>query len=254
MDVDNEVLIALVFDKQPLWDKRNKFHSNRHITDKCWKEISLEMKLDENKIRKRWKYLRDQFAVELRKIPPSRSGDEAITDCPKWPYFKSLLFLRQVVKARATTGSLTCRRSLSGSADQDGEIEDTQSTNDNDFSPLPSPRNTEDGNETDQPTVSPAMLTFQTASKRPKKSLDHKILDIERQKLIFLQEKEKSRQNRRDADNEHLLFFKSLLPHIDKIPQHMLLSFRNRIQSVVDEFAYRSLHYDNPSSMKNDSH
>lgn len=99
------------------------------------------------------------------------------------------------------------------------------------------------------------MSTVKTASKRPKKSLNDQILDIEHQKLKFLQEKEMARQKRTDAENEHLLFFKSLLPHIDKIPQHMVLSFRNRIQSVVDEFANQSLQNDNRStSMTNYSH
>ncbi|CAH0401932.1 unnamed protein product [Chilo suppressalis] len=202
MDVDNEVLIALVFDKELLWDKRNKFHSNRNVTNKCWKEICLEMKQDENKIRKRWRYLRDQFAVELGKIPPSRSGDEATTVCPKWPYLKPLLFLKSVVKARASTGNLTRRRPPSGDVDPDAEIEDSQRTNNIDFSTSPSPKNTEDGDASDQPPVSPAMSTFKTASKRPIKTLNDQILDIAHQKLKFLQEKEKSRHNRTDADNE----------------------------------------------------
>lgn len=50
MDIDNEVLIALVFDKAPLWDKRNKFYSNRNVTDKLWKEISSEMKQDGKRV------------------------------------------------------------------------------------------------------------------------------------------------------------------------------------------------------------
>ncbi|CAF4891549.1 unnamed protein product [Pieris macdunnoughi] len=256
MDLDNEVLIALVFDKQCLWDKTHKFHSNRNVTDKCWKEISLEMKQDESKIRKRWRYLRDQFAVELGKISPSRSGDEATTVYPKWPYFKPLLFLKPMVKARLTTGSLTRQRSHSNSAvSLDSETEYTQTTNDHDCSLSPGPSNMEDTDASDQPTVSPAMPVSKIALKRPKRTINDKLLDIENQKLKFLQDKEKSRQNRTtDADNEHILFFKSLIPHIEKIPQHMLLSFRNRIQSVVDEFAYQSLQYGNPSSMSNYSH
>lgn len=120
------------------------------------------------------------------------------------------------MKARTTTGSLTRRRSRSDSVAPDAEMEDSQSTNENDFSAAPSPRNTEDGDASDRPTaMSPAIST---ASKKPKKSLNDQLLEIEHQKLQFLKEKEKSRQNRTNADNEHLLFFKSLLPHIDKIP------------------------------------
>lgn len=43
-----------------------------------------------------------------------------------------------------------------------------------------------------------------------------------------------------DEDDENLFFFKSLLPHVRKISENKVLSFRNRIQEVVEEFAYRS--------------
>jgi len=40
-------------------------------------------------------------------------------------------------------------------------------------------------------------------------------------------------------ENEDLLFFfGSLLPHVNNIPANMKLRFRNRIQQVIDEFAY----------------
>ncbi|CAB3220754.1 unnamed protein product [Arctia plantaginis] len=48
MDVENnEVLIAMVFDRPALWDKKSKFYSSRKVVDKCRKEISLEMKQDD---------------------------------------------------------------------------------------------------------------------------------------------------------------------------------------------------------------
>lgn len=40
--------------------------------------------------------------------------------------------------------------------------------------------------------------------------------------------------------DENLFFFKSLLPHVRKIQENKVLSFRNHIQEVVEEFAYRS--------------
>jgi len=42
----------------------------------------------------------------------------------------------------------------------------------------------------------------------------------------------------RQPENEDLLFFRSRLPHVNNIPANMKLCFRNRIQQVVDEFAY----------------
>jgi len=54
------------------------------------------------------------------------------------------------------------------------------------------------------------------------------------QKAKFLEEA----MNNRQPENEDLLFFRSLLPHVNNIPANMKLRFRNRIQQVVDEFAY----------------
>jgi hypothetical protein len=42
----------------------------------------------------------------------------------------------------------------------------------------------------------------------------------------------------RQLENEDVLFFRSLLPHVNNIPANMKLRFRNRIQQVVSEFAY----------------
>jgi len=62
------------------------------------------------------------------------------------------------------------------------------------------------------------------------------IIAIEKQKAKFLIEAMKNRQ----PENEDLLFFHSLLSHVNNIPANMKLRFRNHIQQVVDEFAYPS--------------
>ncbi|CAG4953189.1 unnamed protein product [Parnassius apollo] len=41
--MNSDVLLPLVFSKQPVWDKRDKRHCNRNVNDKCWKEISEAM-------------------------------------------------------------------------------------------------------------------------------------------------------------------------------------------------------------------
>ena len=57
---------------------------------------------------------------------------------------------------------------------------------------------------------------------------------IGKQKAKFLEAAIKNCQ----PENEDMLFLSSLLPHINNIPANMKLRFRNRIQQVVDEFAY----------------
>lgn len=58
------------------------------------------------------------------------------------------------------------------------------------------------------------------------------LLDIEKPKLQLLQDKSKQKR-KSDKENEHLLFFKSLLPHIGRISHHRLLSYRSRVQEIV---------------------
>jgi hypothetical protein len=46
--IDSEQLIACVYERRAIWDKRFKEHSNRIYVEKCWKDISLEMKIEGN--------------------------------------------------------------------------------------------------------------------------------------------------------------------------------------------------------------
>ena len=41
--MDVEQLIAAVFKRPLIWDKRMKEYANRNLVDKAWKEISKEM-------------------------------------------------------------------------------------------------------------------------------------------------------------------------------------------------------------------
>ena len=63
-------------------------------------------------LRKKWKYLRDQFSVEFGKIKPPRSGDPAGESYEsKWPHYRSLLFLKDIVKPRASSSNLKLHKS-----------------------------------------------------------------------------------------------------------------------------------------------
>lgn len=41
-----ETLIAMVYERPPLWDKKNKLRGDRNVIDKFWRQISIEMKED----------------------------------------------------------------------------------------------------------------------------------------------------------------------------------------------------------------
>jgi hypothetical protein len=72
----------------------------------CTYSISFLLSLiTEDKLRKKWKYFRDQFGIEVSKLKRPWSGDEGgKTQTSKWQYFKSLYFLRDIIKSRPTSG------------------------------------------------------------------------------------------------------------------------------------------------------
>lgn len=74
----------------------------------CFYSLPKSLVFTEAVVKKKWKYLRDQFAVELGKYPPPRSGDAAdATQSSKWQYFHLLHFLKDIVKPRASTGNVS---------------------------------------------------------------------------------------------------------------------------------------------------
>lgn len=215
-------------------------------------------------LRKKWKYLRDQFTVELGKITPSRSGDPAgATYEPKWPHFKSLLFLKDVVKPRQSTGNLTCARKVipptsnddiaqtkegeeDGLDDVDGMFDGNNEKEHESEDMCESSVVADPGQNVNSGEMSFSPETFGRKRKRNEgnSKYNETIIEIKKKKVQCLENALTNRQE----EGEDMLFFRSLLPHVSSIPANMKLRFRNRIQQVVEEFAYpsstfQSIHY-----------
>lgn len=196
-------------------------------------------------LKKKWKYLRDQFATELSKLPPARSGDGAEDfQLPKWQYFKSLLFLKDITAPRTTKGplkSLLVKTSASAVSSQGVDEEESQvSVLDESSNTITLPEtdlDTQGGSDrivTPEPTIKE-----QGRMKRKWDNIDdyqRSILQIEERKLDYLMNKSKERKSEEEDGN--LLFLKSLLPHINLIPQQHILRFRRRLETLVEEFAF----------------
>ncbi|KAH0807388.1 hypothetical protein GEV33_015402 [Tenebrio molitor] len=162
-----------------------------------------------DKLRKKLKYLRDQFATEISKLKRPRSGKAAgETQMSKWQYFKSLYFLRNVIKCRPSSENLT--RMTKSTMQNEEESQNTVRLDDNEIT-----------STLEKHDYTASML----------------VLDIEKKKLDLLTQKVRKREAN-DQEDENLLFFKSLLPHIKKIQPERILAFRGRIQELVQEFAY----------------
>lgn len=192
----------------------------------------------EARLRKKWKYLRDQFSVESGKIQQSRSGDGTDTTT-KWPYFQSLLYLKDVIKPRTSIGNINkTSRDLSPKYNDD---DDNQSFLMEHEDNLPTASSSIEHGDNNQPLPSEHYSSVLSRKRRAMMSASSNdtLLDIEREMLQFLQEKNKKNLENDKAD-EHVLFFKSLLPHVRKIPHHRLLSFRSRVQELAEQYAYET--------------
>lgn len=192
--------------------------------------------------------MRDQFSVEFGKIPKTRSGEPAPNYTVKWPYFQSLLFLKDIVKARTSGGNCATIESTEIEEEnaetdnnvsmQDTELDSVTLTNEDSIS-APSSSKTEYLEADNKKNSSEMINKHKTTIKRKRdsNSVNEEMIEIEHQKLRYLQEKANKRQREVDED-DHSSFFKSLLPHVRKIPPNKILSFRGRIQQIVDEYAY----------------
>ena len=205
--------------------------------------------------------MRDQFSVEFGKIKLPHSGDPGGESYePKWPHYRSLLFLKDIVKPRALSSNLksdkstpiqsnpipskditvdSVQRGDSGDHDDRG---DSVAFGGNDNEDLRFMQfGTHDENQDDGEVTSQERSLVQDNPRKRKwnganAKYSETVIAIGKQKAKFLEEAMKNRQ----PENEDLLFFRSLLPHVSNIAANVKLRFRNRIQQVVDEFAYPS--------------
>ena len=80
------------------------------------------------------------------------------------------------------------------------------------------------------------------SSKRKRQCQDEdyysRLCSIEEKKLEIMLDRIIGKKSDADREDEDLMFLKTLLPHIRKIPQHMKLRFQSRMQNVVEKFAY----------------
>ncbi|XP_014103793.2 uncharacterized protein [Bactrocera oleae] len=229
--MDINMLISEVFARPALWDRKNKNYHNRMLVEHLWESVASEMNLQREEVKKKWKYIRDQFRAELRKISVPISGDNDIIDSDfhsKWPYFKQLLFLKDQMKHRELSGNLKKIRTIpdeSGNEDPLGVNDDISSLN---ISQIEDTDDTCDKFELNIPPPTKKKYLSQSKS-------TSQLLEIEKRKLLLL-EKKHSEKKERDEDEA---FFESLLPHIRKLEPEAKLLCRMDIQNIVYNHVYQ---------------
>ncbi|CAH2003162.1 unnamed protein product [Acanthoscelides obtectus] len=198
----------------------------------------------------KWKNLRDYFRRELKKIPIPRLGDPGdIATKSHWTHFKSLLFLKDQFKPRVSTGNLvdsqnelldTDMQSDVNSDDDRVETETIDEMQDTLNVEPATPTSVSSENVEDSSTgtsghfAEPRTVLKSRLRKRKNNIAD--LVAIEKHKLEFIRTKRANIEETKEDD--HLAFFKSLLPHVKKIPDNNILPFRNSVQDLVQRYAY----------------
>ncbi|XP_055525876.1 transcription factor Adf-1-like [Wyeomyia smithii] len=107
----NERLISLVFSRRHIWDRRVANYRNRALVERHWRQIANELGFQKSHpIKRKWKSLRDTFLKEMKRVPAEKWPNLDVATYElygAWPHFKSLLFLRDLVKPRSSIGYTT---------------------------------------------------------------------------------------------------------------------------------------------------
>lgn len=206
-------------------------------------------------MKQKWKNLRDQFRKEIQKIPERRSGDEASIEDVKWPYFQSMLFLKDIVQPRPTKSNLdeTQTSEVSQTNDSDNNnLDSLVGSNENvNISANHEPNIVEDSNNVKndkesndacfkRPSSSEVIVCDEESlqhkklktKKRPKKEDEERYKMSEFEKHMITLESKKL-QMFQGAEDEDLNFLKSLLPYLKKMPDLSKMNVRTQIQNIV---------------------
>lgn len=177
-------------------------------------------------LRRKWKYLRDQFAVEVSKAKPSRSGGGSV-HVPKWCYYEPLLFLKDVIKSRATA------RHVSRSRRQSVVIKEEEEDQD------PEPDRQTENSECLEDTIVAEQEVDDNPSVQNQTPSFHRLIptNSKHNENILLLEQQKVQLMKRMPESDDMMFFKSLLPFVENIPSDRKLRFRRKILDIVEEFS-----------------
>ncbi|CAH2018497.1 unnamed protein product [Acanthoscelides obtectus] len=104
--MDTERLIMLVHEQECLWNLNSENYHSRDLQRKAWKEIASEMKCTGDDLKKKWRGLRDIFRREFKKSTSHKSGGAAKVYTSKWPFYKLMFFLKDIMTPRTLEGSV----------------------------------------------------------------------------------------------------------------------------------------------------
>lgn len=188
-------------------------------------------------MKKKWKNLRDTFNREYKKVPIPKSGDSA-DSAPvyngKWPYFQSMLFLKDMAQPRSTSSNLQTVEDSTSSLDDTLLDEGHEETEDNVISESVLANITSDILAPPTPKQRKSDTTVHVAPQtvRPQKN-KQKQSSLSTFECELLKKEDLKLELLKDPDDDDLNFFKSLLPYFKTMNPIKKLKLRSKIQDLV---------------------
>ncbi|XP_028128185.1 uncharacterized protein LOC114324524 isoform X2 [Diabrotica virgifera virgifera] len=196
--LDKHKLISCVFMREPIWNKENKFHTHSLVLSKLWQEVATECGTTVKTAKMRWKNLREMF---LTKIADTPSGDAFAEEHRSWPYFESLLFLKDQRIARRSKGDFPKQEDETSTLSSEGRDDEGEAP---DMGELFFSQDTADFSR----EISPLHTSeFQPFPKKLKKDTEI---------------------------DEDEAFFKSILPHVKALTPKEKIKFRINVMQLLD--------------------
>lgn len=178
-------------------------------------------------LKSKWKNIKDHYRKELKKIPPTRSGDAA-TDCVStWKHFRQMSFMKDQIQPSRSESNITTHLTSDS-----GENDDTQDSSDiNVASPLSCISASSPALSTSAPSTSSRGKKRKSANE-----LRSEFLEIEKKRLLLLQNKERTPRTQETqeppkSDDYHYLM--SLLPQMEQFKGIQKMRVRNKINSII---------------------
>ncbi|XP_068085103.1 uncharacterized protein [Anabrus simplex] len=211
MELDAEKLILLVGLRPAIFDYSMKEHRNQTITDMLWEEIANEMNASVAECKSKWNILRNSYARYLRESRKSSPSVSGICKRKKWYLADSMAFLQNFIGHHKKIGNFSSgldedeqTGSLTPDEESSAEIFKTERTPHfmNTFGP-------EKHNLTPSDMVTTSMM------------------DISRQVSL--------NDERKEQDNTQLLFFKSIIPDVEKLTAKNQRKFKIKVMSLLND-------------------
>ncbi|XP_068243991.1 uncharacterized protein [Palaemon carinicauda] len=240
MDMKEELFISLVYRRTAIWDPSHRDHRDGNVINRLWKEISLELGINENELKIKWKGLRDCYARERRRNP------NELTPQSSWHLFEPMFFLNDVTSNQDSVPNTRPALGKSTSQDRLGDIVYASQNELSIASRIYSnerPRKENDDEEIEEeenhsivdiPDINEQELPGENASRGAKR----KSCDDNWQENIRVEAKAKKLKILANAaagetNDEDLLFFKSLLPDLRLFSRTKKIAIKIKMQELL---------------------